>query len=309
MAQLDAPELQAELDQAHSNLKRAESDLTRAQADVTRFDAGVTLARASSDRLHGVNRAEAGLVAQQEIDTAVARLRDAEAQASAARAQVTAAAQQVDAARAAEVRTRSMLDYTRITAPFAGTIVKRFADPGALVPAGAVPNSQPLVRLADFNRLRLAANVPEALTSLIHIGETVNVRIPALHTTVSARLARFTGNVQQTSRTTEVELDIPNPGHKILPGMVADILLNIEGKADALTIPIQAFSNLGGNRYVLVANASGQLEERQIKTGLEGATDVEVLEGLGDKDQIVTSNRALLRPGMKVETKLEGAAQ
>ncbi len=308
IAQLDAPELQAEVQHALASRKRAESELTRAQAEVPRFDAAVAVAKINAERLQGVNRAEAGLVAQQEIDNVLARLRDAEAQAAAARAQVIAATQQIEAAKAAEARAQSMLEYTKITAPLSGMVLKRFADPGALIQAGVSTNSQPLVRIAEIGRFRLAANVPEATVPLVRVGGAVEVRIPALNLTVPARFSRFTGNVQQNSRTAEVEIDVPNPGGGILPGMVADVLLQLESRGDSLTIPVQAFSNLGGNRYVLVVRNGGVLEERQIRTGMEGAAEVEVLAGLDANDPVVTSSRTLLRPGMRVEYKLEGSA-
>lgn len=309
IAQLDAPELQAEVQHALASRKRAESELTRAQAEVPRFDAAVAVAKINAERLQGVNRAEAGLVAQQEIDNVLARLRDAEAQAAAARAQVIAATQQIEAAKATEARTQSMLEYTKITTPLSGMVLKRFADPGALIQAGVSTNSQPLVRIAEIGRLRLAANVPEATVPLVRVGGAVEVRIPALNLTVPASFSRFTGNVQQNSRTTEVEIDVSNPGGRILPGMVADVLLQLESRGDSLTIPVQAFSNLGGNRYVLVVRNGGVLEERQVRTGMEGAAEVEVLAGLDANDPVVTSSRTLLRPGMRVEYKVEGSTR
>jgi RND family efflux transporter MFP subunit len=311
VAILDAPELQAEVDQAVAGRGRAESDLASARADVLRFTSAVELAQRSSQRLLSVNKTEAGLVAQQEIDDAVARKQAAESQVAAGQAQVAAATQQVEAAKAAEARTRSMLEYTRVIAPFDGVVIKRYSDPGALIQAGVASNTQalPLVRLADTDRLRLVANVPEGFASLARPGASVTVRVPALKLSFPATLSRFTGNVQQNSRTTEVEIDVANPRRSILPGMVADIVLRVDGSADALTIPVQAVSNLGGNRYVLLVTAAGTIEERQVKTGLEGASDVEVVSGLTGSERMVTSSRTLLRPGMTVDVKTEGASR
>lgn len=311
IAILEAPELQAEVDQAVAARGRAESDLVRARAEILRFESDVELARTRSQRLAKINQSEAGLVAQQEIDDAVARRRSAESEIAAAQAHIVASSQQVEAAKAAEARTRSMLEYTRVVAPFAGMVVKRYADPGALIQAGVSSNTQtlPLVRLADTGRLRLAANVPENIAGTLRPGATVEVRVPAMKLTFRATLSRFTGNVQQNSRTTEVEIDVPNPSRAILPGMVADVILPVQGKEEALTVPVQAISNLGGNRSVLVVSGNGTIEERQLKTGIEEASDVEVISGLTGDERIITSSRTLLRPGMKVDVKVEGSTR
>lgn len=310
IAVLEAPELQAEVNQAAAARSRAESELQRAQAEVSHVEASVELARAFHQRLLGVNKVEGGLIAQQEIDEAAARRRSAEAHAASARAGIAAAEHQLEAARAAEKRVQAMLDYTRVLAPFAGVIVKRMADPGAMIQAGVASHSQalPLVRLAELARLRLVANVPETVVGRLRLGQTADIRVGALGLSLTGKLARFTGNVQANSRTAEVEIDVANPSQSILPGMSADVILPIDTRPDALTIPMQALSELGGNRYVLVA-AQGALEERQIQTGFEGATEVEVLAGLSDNDQVVISSKTMLRPGMKVEAKLEVVAR
>ena len=144
---------------------------------------------------------------------------------------------------------------------------------------------------------------------MVRLGEAVEVRVTALKMVFPAKFSRFTSNVQQASRTTEVEIDVPNASRAILPGMVADVALKVESRADAITVPVQSFSNLGGNRYVLLVNDANVLEERQIKTGMEGTAEVEVLSGLTGNEKIVTSSRVLLRPGMRVEAKLEGSSR
>lgn len=309
IAVLEAPELTAELEQAGAVRQRAESEVTRAKAESARFVAAVDLARLQHERLVAVNRKEAGLIAQQEVDEALARRQSAEAQLSAARAMVTVAEQQVAASRAAEQRIRTMLEYTKITAPFAGTIVKRYADPGALIQAGTASSTQalPLVRLAEMNRLRLVANVPEGLTGSVKPGQAVQVKVPALNLSVPARFARFTETLQAATRTTEVEIDMVRGAHGFLPGMMAEVVAEVDSRADSLTVPVQAVANLGGNRSVLVVGPGGALEERAIKTGFEGATDLEVVSGLGPEDQVVVSNRTLLQPGMKVDAQREAA--
>jgi RND family efflux transporter MFP subunit len=309
IAVLESPELDADLQQAGAQRKRAESEKSRAEAELPRINATVSLAKASLERLQNVNKTEAGLVALQEIDNAVARLREAEGQIVVAKAQVAAAADAVDAAKAQEARARTMLEYTKVTAPFRGVVTQRFAHPGAMIQAGVASSTQalPLVRLAELDRLRLAAFVPEAVAGRLQPGQSVDVRVPSLNMQFPAKVARFTGNVQQNTRTAEIEIDVPNPGRKFLPGMIADVTWRAESRDEVLTVPMQSVSNLGGNRYVLIVNDSGVLEERQIRTGVESASDAEVLEGLSGNERIVTSSRNMLRVGMRVEARSPGS--
>ncbi|HYZ85769.1 MAG TPA: efflux RND transporter periplasmic adaptor subunit, partial [Bryobacteraceae bacterium] len=304
---LDAPELQADLAQAAAARSRAEAEVTKARAEIERAEAGVALSHASYQRLSRVNQREEGLIAQQEIDEAQARSRSAEAQSGVSHAALEAAMRQVEAARAAEHRIQVLLGYTRVSAPFTGVVTKRFADPGAMIQSGVSSSSQalPLVRLAEIQRLRLVVLVPESLSGTLHPGQPARIRVPALSLDISGRIDRFSSNLASNSRNTEVEIDVPNPSKKILPGMVAEVLLTVDSRPDTLTIPVQALSNLGGNRYVMTVGGDGVLAEKQIQTGFESAESVEVLSGLAENDDIVIGSGTLLRSGMKVRMKRE----
>lgn len=307
IAVLDTPDLQAELAEASAARSRAVSEVARAKAEIERYQAAVTLTRASYQRLAQVSKVEAGLIAQQELDEALARTRAAEAEDNSGHAAYDAAVQAAEAAKAAERRLQVLMEYTRVAAPFTGVVTKRYADLGAMIQSGASsPQALPLVRLAEIHRLRLAVMVPESVAGALRAGQTAKIRVPALNLVTTGRIDRFTSNLSIASRTTEIEIDVANPAGRILPGMVAEVDFTLDSRPESLTIPVQSFSNLGGNRYVLVVNQAGVLEERQIQTGFEGTASVEVLSGLGPTDDIVVGNRALLQPGMKVQAKPQG---
>lgn len=308
LAELEVPELQHEIAQAEARRNQVEAEQKRAAAAIERAKATVELTRTSHERLLAVNRKEKGLVAQQEVDEASARLRSAEAELAVSQAALDAVGREREGARAAEERVKTMREYTRIVAPFAGVITKRYADPGAMIQAGTASHTGvlPIVRLADVSRMRLALSVPETSVSSLQPGQQAEVRVPALQKSFSARLARFTNNVQSNSRTMEVEIDVANPRGELKAGMVADAVVDTGSRKDALTVPVQAISNSGGNRYVMVVNRDRVIEERQIVTGFEGTSRLEVIRGVAEDEPVVIGNRNLLRAGMKVEPKLEG---
>ncbi len=137
-------------------------DLTVGKDELRRAQAAHDIADLSFKRLSQVAAQRPGLVAQQEIDDA--RSRDLVAEA------------QVAAARAALGRIKTMLDYSRVTAPFDGVVTKRYADIGSMIQAGTASQTQamPLVRLSENSMLRLIVPVPESAVPTVHIGQQVD---------------------------------------------------------------------------------------------------------------------------------------
>lgn len=306
---VEAPELEAERLEAQASVAAAASDETRAAAQINSARSRVSLARSTQERLAAVNRKEPGLVAGQEIDEARTRLEGAIAELDSAEAALSASKQRAAAARARLKRVETMLEYCRITAPFAGTITRRFADPGNMIQAGVNSQSQalPLVQLSDVSRLRLAVVVPESDVPQLQLGSELEIHIPALARAIAGRLARFTQSVAVNSRTMEAEVDVANPSSTILPGMVADVTVRTHTPRNVLTLPVQAISNRGGQSYVLVVSSDGTVNERRIETGLEGGSHVEIRSGLITSDQIVVGSKTLVQPGQKVQAKAETA--
>jgi RND family efflux transporter MFP subunit len=308
LAELENPEMKDELVRAAAERKRSDAELLRARGELEKAEAARSLIDVSYSRLSSVMKSEPGLVAQQEVDELLARKRSAEAQVSAARAALAAAGQQIEVARASEQRGRTMLDYSRIVAPFSGIILKRFADPGAMIQAGTASQSQamPLVRLAQIDRLRMVVPVPESHAARIRVGAPVTVRVNSLEREFRGAVSRFGGDVQMATRTMDIEIDVPNSSGVILPGMYADATLTLEKRANALAIPVQALSTRDGKRFVMVVGRERTIEEREIQTGIETADKIEVLGGLAKEELVVIGNRAQLKPGQQVSTKNEG---
>jgi RND family efflux transporter MFP subunit len=307
IAELEAPEMTQELAQAEATLKRSQVDVDRARSELRRGEAQRSIRRVSFDRLSAVIKARPNLVAQQEIDDASSRLQEAEAQLSVAEAVISASEEQVRIAAAGKDRFDTMLTYLRITAPFAGTITKRMADPGAMIQAGTASHVQamPVVQLSQVDHLRLVLPVPESVVPRIRTDTPVEVRVESLKRVFQGRISRFSGKLDSSTRTMETEVDLANPDAVIKPGMFGYATVVLEHRLDALTVPVQALSGRSASATVLVVGTDKRLEERRVMLGLETPGRIEVLSGLREHEMVVVGARANLRPGLLVEPKLQ----
>jgi RND family efflux transporter MFP subunit len=304
LAVLEIPELNDDLHESVATIKRDESEVTRAREDLKRAESAHAAARAAYRRLAEVSQQRPNLVAQQEIDDALANDQVGEAQVSAAKAALDSAKQQVAVGAAGQSKLQTMLAYSRITAPFAGVITRRFADPGAMIQAGTASQTQtmPVVRLAKADLLRLIVPVPEAVVPRIRVGAPVAVRAPALSRTFEGHVTRFTDHVDSATRTMDTEVDVPNPTLALTPGMYAYATLTVERRPDTLAVPLQAVAGLDtGTPSVLVVNASRQIEPRRVTLGIESPSQVEVLSGLHANEMVIVGSLRRYKAGQLVD--------
>jgi multidrug efflux pump subunit AcrA (membrane-fusion protein) len=310
IAELEAPEMTQDLAQADAALRHAQVEVERARSELRRSEAQEAIRRVSFDRLSTVIRTRPNLMAQQDIDDANARLQDAQAQSVSARAALGAAEDQVQGAAAAKERLETLLKYLRITAPFAGTITRRLADPGAMIQAGTASHVQamPVVQLSQVDHLRLVLPVPESAVPRVRLDAPVEVRVESLKRVYQGRISRFTGKLDSATRTMDTEVDLPNPDLVIKAGMFGSATLVLEQRQDVLTIPVQALAGRTLPIKVLVVGKGRTLEERQVEIGLETPDRIEVRSGLQEGDLVVVGARSNLRAGVPVEPKLQTAA-
>lgn len=333
VAVIEIPEFKEEIERAQAvrtraagDVNRAEEEARRAELEVGKSDAGLRRAEAAHaetrmtyERLAAVNKTQPGLVAQQELDVAQARERTTAAQVdeaksaqAAARASVVVAKIGIPAAKDtvavadADVhRLQARLAFTKITAPFDGTITKRFADVGDLVRGGITPSAPavPIARLVSVDKLRLVFPVSASYVARVKTGQLVDINVTQLGRKLTGVVARIAGEVDVATRSMEVQVDVPNADGALIPGMFASVALQLDRREDVLAIPLGAVTR-GAKPSVLIVNAASSLEEREIKLGLETAAKVEVLSGLKAGDQIFVGSRSQVKPGQKVQAKV-----
>jgi RND family efflux transporter MFP subunit len=302
IATLEIPEMADEGVQAEAIRRRSEAELVRAQGELSRAQSGHEAAHLNFQRLDDVVKVRPALVARQEIDNALAKDRESEAQVDSARAAITAAEQQIRVAQASEQRIRTLQAYERITAPFAGVISKRYADPGAMIQAGTSSSSQamPLVRLSEIGRLRLVLAVPESAVPRIRVGSPIGIRVTAVNRQFQGRVSRFSGRLQSATRTMETEVDVDNSRGDLAPGMYAEALVTLDRHDAALSVPVQAVAGAEDKATLLVVDTQNQLVQREVRLGLETPERREVLSGLEQGELVVVGKAAGLRPGLRV---------
>ena len=306
MAVLEIPELQLQLTQDDAAIKTAEDQVEQAQQQIVRWQATVKPLHAQYDRLNSVAQSKKGMVAQQEVDDAEGKYESAQAQVEVAKASLQSAESQLQQAHARRERDQVMFDYSNITAPFDGVVTQRYANQGTLMQAGTNSSTQalPLVRLSQDDRFRLVIPVPETYVRYIHEGDPVKVTVPALTRDFPGKVARFSVDVREDTRTMRTEVDVMNPNHTLVPGLYAEATITLEQKNNALSVPLQAVNHNGDQVSVLVVDSNNKLETRQITLGIQTASDAEVVSGLREGDMIVVSDRSSLKAGEDVRPKL-----
>jgi RND family efflux transporter MFP subunit len=313
LATLELPEMKDDLTRAAANVQRSQAQVEQSREEIKRAESGHQIAHLSAERLRGVMKAKPGLVAQQEVDDAQARDTSAEAQVSAARSNLAAAEQQVSVSKAELARFDTLYTYTRVTAPFDGVVTKRFADTGSMIQAGTASQTQamPVVRISQNNLLRLILPVPESAVSTVHAGQKVDVRVPTLNRTFAGRVARFSNKLSAATRSMDTEVDVPNPGLLIIPGMYAEVDLSLKTAKRALTVPVNAVdldqASGGGassSGTTMALTTDNHLEKRKLSIGMETADRIEIRSGLSDGDLVVVGSRAALQAGQAVTPKL-----
>ena len=317
MAVLEVPELQAQLDEDTAAIRAQQDQVARAESEVGRAKAQHNMVHLQYQRLAGVAKTQAGLVAQQEVDDAEGKDLAAESQMEAAKGAYQGAQSQLIVAKAKLSHDQALYDYSKITAPFDGVVTQRYANLGALMQAGTTSTqATPLVRLSDVSLFRLVIPVPESDVKYIHVGDPVAVRVPALNNlTVRGKVARSSVDVSDATRTMHTEVDIPNVDGKLIPGAYAEADITLGSNPAALVVPLQAIDRQGDQTSVMIVDPDRRIQIKQVTLGIQMPDYVAVSSGLAVGQQVVVSNRSGLRVGQTVEPKplqsvsYEGSAQ
>ncbi len=301
LAVLEIPEMADDLARARASIDKSQAEVSHAQDGLHLAESAHEAVHLSYTRLRDVAKEKPALVALEEVDVARGRDLVAEAQVNSAKSVLLTSEKQVQVNRAELQRMQTMLDYTKVTAPFAGVITRRYSDTGTMVQSGTMP----IVRLSDNRTLRLVLPVPESAVPKLHLGDAVRARVPTLNSTVVGRVARFNDKVSLATRTMDAEVDVPNADFHLIPGMYAEVDLTLESRPRALAVPAQAIDLAGSENtgQVLVVTPQGHIEMREVQLGLQTATEVEILSGVAEGEHVVVGSRSGLKPGQVVQAK------
>jgi len=267
-------------------VKQADAAFEVARASIRQREADLRFAETNLNRSKELFGRQ--LLPKQTLDDADARYQAAVAQVELARAQLTQSQ-----ARLEELRIN--LANTVISSPVDGFVARRNADSGAYVSQNA-----PIADVVDISLVRLVANIVEKDLRRIESKQPAKVEVDAFPgETFSGRVARVAPVLDPATRTAQIEVEIPNPGNRLKPGMYARVILTIEQRAKALTVPSNALVNIEGRRGVFLAQ-NNTAAFQPVEVGIEEAARVEVLSGLKDGDRVITTGAAALQHGDRI---------
>jgi len=271
LADIDAPQIDANLRMAQAQLELAEANLRLAQTNSVR-----------SQQLfqNHVN-------SQQELDTVRAT------------EQVQKATR--DNAAASLKSAQDMKAFEQIRAPFAGTITARFIDVGSLVTSGSVSTVHTLFDLAQSDPVRVLVHVPQADISSVRPGTPAAITVDEYpNETFAGKIARDAGAFDPTSRTLLLEIDVPNPDSRLFAGMYAHARFSLPSPTAALLIPDNAILIDAKGSRVVVVDSSNKIRIKSVTLGRDFGTKTEILSGLDARDRVVQNPADDLHEGMPV---------
>ncbi len=278
LATLEVPELQDQLRNAIAAEKKAEADYRATHTNYV--------------RLLTVGTEHPNLVAQADLDTAEGKDGMTEAAVAQAKAEVG--------------RFLTLASYTNIIAPWDGVITHRYVDEGALIQMGTTSATQSLavVRISDNYHLRMDFWPSVKYVKDIHLNDTIGVRVGSLGNKMfEGKIKRASLQVNKDTRTMLTEIEVLNPTLEIVPGMFADVLLRLEPRPHALTIPPQAVASEQKPTVYLIG-PDNKIEERPVALGLETPYHWEVTSGLREGDLVLFGSRSRVQPGQLVTPKV-----
>jgi membrane fusion protein, multidrug efflux system len=268
-------------------VKQQEAGLEVSRATIRQREADLQLAETNAERSRNLFARQ--LLPKQTLDDTEARYQAAIAQLDLARAQNTQSVARLD-------ELRINLANTVVASPVNGFVARRGVDPGAFVGQNAA-----IVDVLDISPVRLVANIVEKDLKQIQTGDMTRVEVdafPGEH--FSGRIARLAPVLDPATRTAPIEVEIPNPGYKLKPGMYARVTVTTDERKDSLVVPTNAVVDYTGRRGVFVASRDDTVTFRPVRIGIEESEQIEILDGLAEGDRVVTTGAGSLRDGDRV---------
>lgn len=291
IARISVPELENEL-------KIQEAELAQCKADIERAQAEVTLREIIYNRLAKVQAESKDLVPEEHVDEAKGQLEVAKAELALVKSRGDVVLTRIE-------KTKTLLGYTTIKAPFSGVITNRWVDPGALIQVATTSQDKTasIVHIMDMNTLRVQVHVPEPDTPFIETGKKATLTVNELPGKIfDASVSRYSWALERNTRTMLVEIDVSNAEHILRPGMFAKVTIHLKAHEDVLTIPAEALITESNKAYIYVADDNNTVRKVPVKTGIDDGIIVEILDGLQESDKVIVAGKHLVTEGDTVIT-------
>ena len=261
LADIETPEVDAQLHQARADVATAEANLHLSQITAARYQ---DLLKSDS-------------VSKQETDNATSDL---------------AAKQTTLQSAQANVRRLEYLEaFQRIYAPFDGVITARNTDVSQLIDAGATGGpGRELFHIQAIDTLRVYVSVPQIYSVVARRGLAVDLTLPQFPgRRFRGTLVRTAEAIDPASRTLLVEVDVKNPTGELLPGAYAEAHFNLPSSAHTYLLPVPALIFRSEGLQIATVDKDQRAVLKHIQIGRDFGTEVEVIAGLNGNDLVITN--------------------
>jgi RND family efflux transporter MFP subunit len=273
MAVIETPEVDQQLQAAQADLQVAQANLNLAKTTAARY----------------TNLLKSNSVSKQETDQAVS---DQAAKQAA-----------LEASEASVRRYQQLQSFEQIYAPYTGIVTARNTDIGDLIQGGlsGAAAARPLFQLAEIGTLRVFVSVPEVYTPFVRNGGTATLTADEYPgETFTGNIARNASAIDPASRTLNVEVDVPNPGGKLLPGAYVTVHFKVPTNGSNLTIPSNALLFRAQGMQVGVVR-DGKVALVPVKIAADHGQTVEVSSGLSKEDEVILNPSDSITNGQPVK--------
>jgi membrane fusion protein, multidrug efflux system len=253
---------------------------TSAQVAVEQARSNLSLAEREAERQRVL--AEAGAVAERNVETATQSVATARASLAQARAQLSSAEKQ--------------LGYTRVTAPISGVVSEKPVSAGDVVQPGTA-----VYTVVDPSRLELEASVPAEQIGALHVGAPVQFTVNGYPgRAFEGEITRINPAADPATRQVRVYAEIPNPGNALVAGLFAEGRVASQART-GLTVPTAAIDRRMQRPAVLVVR-EGKVQRVDIELGIEDEREqrVEVLRGVQAGEVVLRGGAQEIAPGTPV---------
>ena len=330
LAEIDAPEVQQEIEQARGILNQARAGLGQSQANLQQARTNAEYARVTYERYHYL--VGQGVVSKQDADDKQAAYEVAKAGVNAQVANVNASQAVINSNEANVRRLLELQGYQRVYAPFNGVVTARYVDNGSLIGGGSAPASGTtgpsggnssgsttsgtaapaagsttgttggaLYSIARIDTLRIYVNVPQTLIESVHPGQLTEISVRELpQRKFVGRVGRTADALDPATRTLLTEVQIKNTDYALLPGMYAQVKFNVTLPEAPVRVPSNALIVRSQGTQVAIVTPDQKVHIQKVTVGRDYGKSMDIIEGLDEGAQLVIDPTAGLQEGTPV---------
>lgn len=287
-------EAKAETDTMRTALEVSRMEILEQKNVIRQIEADLTYLGKKLDRFAML--VEEGAIAQDDYDVVESEVQSkqanlAEAKVKLARLEAKVLNDQTKIKQAqAKVDTASIMSsYTIIKSPITGIVQERIIDPGMVVQPG-----MGILKIGDYSRLRLQANVAQQDALNIRLGTPIIAKISGTEPTIQGQVTSIFPQTNSQTRTVTVEAVVDNPSGKLSSGQFIDMEIITKLQPYALTIPYAAVVPFEDSYAVWVVDGETAIR-KPVKLGMNNGDRIQVTQGLQAGDVIITTGNQKLR--------------